>query len=83
LSEASIIAEVKALLGEFSNLLYFAEEGHMVLAKPKKLLSEESCQALRQRVEEIGKRYVDLNTGFKIRKATAAGIPGATTRRRG
>jgi len=40
LSEDPIIAKVKALLGErFSKILYFMEEGDMVLAKPKQLLS--------------------------------------------
>jgi len=60
---------VKVLLGGLSRLLYFAEEGDMVLAKPKQFLSEETFEALRQRVEEIRGRYVDINTGFAIPKA--------------
>jgi len=75
LSEDPIIAKVKALLGErFSKLLYFMDEGDVVLARPKQLLSEETFQALSRRVEEIGGRYVNLNTGFEIPKVASTEV---------
>jgi hypothetical protein len=74
LSERSpSIVKVKTLLGVLSTLLHFAEEGDVVLAKPKQFLAKNTFEELRQRVEKIGGQYVDLNTGFKIPKATLTG----------
>lgn len=68
---SSGIAKVKAVLGkDLSRLLYFADEADVILVKPKQLLSKETFQALRRRIEKIGGQYVDVNTGFKIPKAT-------------
>lgn len=70
---ANSIVKARGLLGGLSRLLYFAEEGDMVFAKPKQLLSEETFQDLSRRVKEVGGRYVNLNTGFEIPKATLTG----------
>jgi len=67
------IVKVKALLRGLSTLLHFADEGDVILAKPKQFLAKNTFEELRQRVEKIGGRYVNLNTGFKIPKATLTG----------
>lgn len=76
MSERSIM-NVKALLGErFSRLLDFIEEGDVILAKRRQVLSKDTFERIRMRVEEMGGRYVD-DVGFEIPKAITA-IPEVT-----